>query len=99
MIARIDICKELATTTCIPPNVNPSTSSFFNLFILQPLLLQEHQRYVQSVRYSPDGNFWASGGFDGKIYLYEAKDSELIGEFTDDAVKGKKKLITYVTFV
>jgi len=49
---------------------------------------KEHQRYVQSVRYSPDGNFWASGGFDGKIYLYEAKDSELIGEFTDDTVKG-----------
>jgi len=49
---------------------------------------KEHQRYVQSVRYSPDGNFWASGGFDGKIFLYEAKDSELVGEFSDDAVKG-----------
>ena len=64
---------------------------FFNDVIYYPFWLfyfQEHQRYVQSVRYSPDGNFWASGGFDGKIYLYEAKDSELIGEFTDDTVKG-----------
>ena len=29
------------------------------------------------MRYSPDGNFWASGGFDGKIFLYDGKDSEL----------------------
>ena len=53
------------------------------------LYFQEHQRYVQSVRYSPDGNFWASGGFDGRIFIYEAKDSELIGEFNDESVKGK----------
>jgi len=51
-------------------------------------LKKEHQRYVQSVRYSPDGNFWASGGFDGRIFIYEAKDSELIGEFNDESVKG-----------
>ena len=41
------------------------------------------------MRYSPDGNFWASGGFDGRIFIYEAKDSELIGEFNDESVKGK----------
>ena len=40
----------------------------------------DHARYCQSVRYSPDGNFWASAGFDGKIFLYEGKDSELICE-------------------
>lgn len=44
---------------------------------------QEHNRYCQSVRYSPDGNFWASGGFDGKVFLYEGKESELIGEIQD----------------
>lgn len=46
--------------------------------------LQEHTRYCQSVRYSPDGNFWASGGFDGKIFLYEGKESELLGEIQDN---------------
>ena len=50
------------------------------------LLFQEHSRYVQSVRYSPDGVFWVSAGFDGKMYLYDGKDSELISEFVD--VKG-----------
>jgi len=40
----------------------------------------EHTRYCQVVRYSPDGNLWASGGFDGKIFLYDGKDSEPKGE-------------------
>jgi len=40
----------------------------------------EHTRYCQVVRYSPDGTMWASGGFDGKIFLYDGKDSELKGE-------------------
>ncbi len=35
------------------------------------------------MRYSPDGKVWASGGFDGKMFLYEGKDNELIGEFKD----------------
>ena len=50
-------------------------------------ILQEHARYCQSVRYSPDGNFWASAGFDGKIFLYEGKDSELIGEIQESGGK------------
>lgn len=29
----------------------------------------EHARYVQSVRYSPDGAFFATGGFDGKVSI------------------------------
>jgi len=48
----------------------------------------EHQRYVQSVRYSPDGVFWVSGGFEGKLFLYDGKDSELIAELIDEAVTG-----------
>lgn len=47
-------------------------------------LRSEHSRYCQSVRYSPDGVFWASAGFDGKIFLYEGKESELITEFLPD---------------
>lgn len=40
----------------------------------------EHQRYVQSVRYSPNGDLFATGGFDGKIFIYDGKTSDLIGE-------------------
>jgi len=42
----------------------------------------DHTRYCQVIRYSRDGNFWASGGFDGKIFLYDGKDSELKGELS-----------------
>lgn len=47
----------------------------------------DHSRYCQSVRYSPDGNFWVSGGFDGKIFIYEGKESELIGEIQESGGK------------
>jgi WD40 repeat protein len=40
----------------------------------------EHQRFVQSVRYSPNGDHFATGGFDGKIFVYDGKTSDLIGE-------------------
>jgi len=42
----------------------------------------DHSRYCQVVRYSPDGSLWASGGFDGKIFIYDGKDSELKGELS-----------------
>ncbi len=31
----------------------------------------EHSRYVQVVRYAPHGKVWASGGFDGKVFVYD----------------------------
>jgi len=48
----------------------------------------EHTRFVQSVRYSPNGDFFATGGFDGKVFLYDGKSSELIGELGSPAHKG-----------
>ena len=46
----------------------------------------EHQRYVQSVRYSPNGDHFATGGFDGKIFIYDGKTSDLIGELGKNRV-------------
>jgi len=48
----------------------------------------DHSRFVQAVRYSPDGEKFASGGFDGKVFIYEAKDSQLIGEVGSPAHNG-----------
>lgn len=50
--------------------------------------LENHSKYVQSVRYSPDGQFFASGGFDGKIFLFKGQDYELIGEIGSPAHSG-----------
>jgi len=49
---------------------------------------QEHTRFVQAVRYSPDGRYFASAGFDGKIFLYNGLTSELVCEIGDPAHKG-----------
>ena len=49
---------------------------------------QEHSRFVQAVRYSPDGKYFASAGFDGKVFLYDGNTSDLIGEIGSPAHKG-----------
>ncbi|XP_050679446.1 actin-interacting protein 1 [Leptidea sinapis] len=49
---------------------------------------QEHSRFAQAVRYSPDGSLFASAGFDGKIFLYDGKTSELLGEMGQPAHSG-----------
>ncbi|XP_037880571.1 actin-interacting protein 1 isoform X1 [Glossina fuscipes] len=49
---------------------------------------QDHSRFVQAVRYSPDGKYFASAGFDGKVFLYDGTTSDLVGEFGNPAHKG-----------
>lgn len=49
---------------------------------------QEHTRFVQAVRYSPNGALFASAGFDGKVFLYDGATSELVGEIGAPAHKG-----------
>ena len=50
--------------------------------------LQTHDKYVQAVRYSPNGEMFASGGFDGKVFLYKGSDAEMIRELGPKAHKG-----------
>ncbi|KAL0269939.1 UNVERIFIED_CONTAM: hypothetical protein PYX00_007514 [Menopon gallinae] len=49
---------------------------------------QEHTKFVQAVRYSPNGNLFASGGFDGKVFLYDGASADLVGEIGGPAHKG-----------
>ena len=50
--------------------------------------LTDHTRFVQSVRFSPDGELFASGGFDGKMFLYKGGDYSKVGEFGSPAHGG-----------
>ena len=43
---------------------------------------------MQSVRFSPNGDLFASGGFDGKMFLYKADDYSKVGEFGNPAHGG-----------
>lgn len=53
-------------------------TQYWYFFIIQ---FQDHTRFVQSVRFSPDGESFVSGGFDGKMFLYKASDYSKVGEF------------------
>ncbi|KAI8615598.1 WD40-repeat-containing domain protein [Chytriomyces sp. MP71] len=46
--------------------------------------INNHSRFVQSVRYSPTGDFFASAGMDAKIFLFDGKTGDLVGEFSSD---------------
>ncbi|KTG05546.1 hypothetical protein cypCar_00030428 [Cyprinus carpio] len=41
--------------------------------------ISDHSRFVNCVRFSPDGNRYASAGADGQIFLYEGKTGEKLG--------------------
>lgn len=43
---------------------------------------------MQSVRYSPNGEKFATGGFDGKIFVYNGTNADLDKELGDPAHKG-----------
>lgn len=43
---------------------------------------------MQAVRYSPNGNHFASAGFDGKVFLYDGASADLVGEIGSPAHKG-----------
>ncbi|GAB6024526.1 hypothetical protein CHUAL_009680 [Chamberlinius hualienensis] len=49
---------------------------------------QDHSRFVQAVRFSPNGEQFASAGFDGKVFVYNGQTSELVSEIGSPAHKG-----------
>lgn len=49
--------------------------------------IEDHNKYVQTVRYSPKGDLFASGGFDGKIMLYNGNTMENVVELKGDAIE------------
>ncbi|XP_076316944.1 actin-interacting protein 1-like isoform X2 [Tachypleus tridentatus] len=52
------------------------------------LTLTDHSRFVQSVRYSPNGELFATAGFDGKLFLYNGKEYTQVGQIGTPAHNG-----------
>jgi len=50
--------------------------------------MTDHTRFVQCVRFSPDGQFVISVGSDAKIFLYDGSTGDKIAEITDGAHAG-----------
>jgi len=45
--------------------------------------IHAHTKFVQDVRYAQSGDHFASVGSDGKIFLYDGKAGEILGEFSE----------------
>jgi WD40 repeat protein len=45
---------------------------------------KEHQRFVNCVRYSPDGNFYISAGSDKKLCVYDGKTGDFVRELAGE---------------
>ncbi|EPB82974.1 hypothetical protein HMPREF1544_10282 [Mucor circinelloides 1006PhL] len=59
------------------------TVSFFNGVPFKYVKnIRDHTRFVHSVQFSPNGDFFASAGADGKIFLYDGKTGDKIDELT-----------------
>lgn len=50
--------------------------------------LQDHQNYVQAIRFSPSGDQFASAGFDGRLFIYNSNDNSKLAEIGSPAHKG-----------
>lgn len=50
--------------------------------------LQDHNRFVQAIRFSPSGDLFASAGFDGKLFIYNSNDYSKVTELGSPAHKG-----------
>lgn len=49
---------------------------------------QNHMKFVNAVRFSPNGSFFASGGADGKSFIYDGKTGEMKVQLGTPAHKG-----------
>ncbi|KAI0716528.1 WD40 repeat-like protein [Earliella scabrosa] len=50
--------------------------------------IKTHTKFVQDVRYAPSGDHFASVGSDYKIFIYDGKTGDTLGEITDSPHSG-----------
>ena len=50
--------------------------------------IKTHTKFIQDVRYAPSGDQFASVGSDSKIFVYDGKTGETLGEIADSPHTG-----------
>lgn len=50
--------------------------------------IQEHQKFVNCVRYSPNGDYFITADTGGKAYIFKGDTAEMVGELGSPAHKG-----------
>ena len=61
---------------------------FYNKLTKYLQTIKTHTKFVQDVKFSPSGDHFASVGSDAKLFLYDGKTGDTIGEFSGDLHKG-----------
>lgn len=56
--------------------------------MLREQSIKTHTKFVQDVRYAASGDHFASVGSDAKIFVYDGKTGDTLGEFTENGHKG-----------
>ncbi|KAG8216716.1 WD40-repeat-containing domain protein [Butyriboletus roseoflavus] len=51
-------------------------------------MIREHTKFVQDVKYAPNGNYFVSVGSDFKIFLYNGENGDKIADVMDNPHKG-----------
>ena len=49
--------------------------------------IEDHNKFVQTVRYSPKGDLFASGDFDGRILLFNGTSMEKVAELKGEGIE------------
>ncbi|KZT25763.1 WD40 repeat-like protein [Neolentinus lepideus HHB14362 ss-1] len=50
--------------------------------------IKTHTKFVQDVKYAPSGDYFVSVGSDAKIFIYDGKTGDTLGEFEGSGHKG-----------
>ena len=53
------------------------------LFSSADQTIKTHTKFALDVRYAPSGDHFASVGSDGKVFLYDGKVGDSLGEFSE----------------
>ena len=67
--------------------------------ILTHSLPQDHTRFCNIVRFSPDGNLFCTGGSDGQAFLYDGKTGDKIGSLGAKAHDGSVYTVSYTNYL
>lgn len=58
------------------------------LIFSQLQTIKTHTKFVQDVKYAPSGDHFASVGSDYKIFIYDGKEGDSLGEISDSPHTG-----------
>lgn len=73
------VCRTSSSPLCLLETRSTPLTFIFIFF----QTIKSHTKFVQDLRYAPSGDHFASVGSDGKVFLYDGKAGDILGEFEE----------------